>query len=161
MLFLFVGGQAQDAGPHAVLDLVVQADLDIIQHAHLVEQADILEGTGHTGLADQFGVLAGDVLAVEDDVALGRLVDAGEHVKHGGLAGAVGADQTIEVAFLDGKVQLSNGLQAAESNTQVAYFQQCHVKPPPSCSSWVPCRPRPCGNGQSGACALRSSAGSG
>ena len=37
-----------------VLDLVVQADLDVIQHAHLVEQADILEGTGHTGLADLY-----------------------------------------------------------------------------------------------------------
>ena len=135
MLFLFVGGQAQDAGPHAVLDLVVQADLDVIQHTHIVEQADILERTGHTGLADEFRVLAGDVLAVQDDVALGRLVNTGEHVKYGGLAGTVGADQTIEVAFLNGKIQLGNGLQAAESNTQVAYFQQCHVKPPPSCSS--------------------------
>ena len=35
VLFLFVSGQAQDAGPHVVLDLVVQTDLDVIQHRHI------------------------------------------------------------------------------------------------------------------------------
>ena len=55
-----------------VPDLVVQTDLDVIQHRHIVEQADILEGTGNTGLADKLGGgLAGNVLAVQNDVALG------------------------------------------------------------------------------------------
>ena len=61
--FLFESRQTQDAGPHIVPDLVVQTDFDVIQHRHIIEQSDILEGTCNTGLADKLGVLAGNVLA--------------------------------------------------------------------------------------------------
>ena len=73
VLFFLVSRQTQDAGPHIVPDLVVQTDLDVIQHRHIIEQADILEGTCNTGLADKLGVLAGNVLAVQNDVALSGL----------------------------------------------------------------------------------------
>ena len=104
----------------------MQRHLYIVQNRHVIEQTDVLEGTGHAGLADQVRALAGDILAVQDDIAFGGGIHTGEHVEYGGLTGAVGADQTVQMTFLDFQVKLCNRLQAAEGNAQVAYFQQCH-----------------------------------
>lgn len=48
-------------------------------------------------------------------------------MEDGGIIRAVGADQAIQMAFFDFKVQLRNGLQAAERNAKVTDFQQCHL----------------------------------
>ena len=56
-------GQTEDAVPHGIAHLIVQADLHVVLHGQIVEQADILEGTGDArpvGLGDRHavGVLA-------------------------------------------------------------------------------------------------------
>ena len=105
----------------------MQADLHVVQNAHLVEQTDVLEGTGDALLVDLGRLLAGDVLTVQDDVALGGTIHTGEHVEHRGLAGAVGTDEAVELAFFHLHVQLGHSLQTAEGDAQVGYFKQCHA----------------------------------
>ena len=56
--------------------------------------------------------------------ALGRLVEAGDAVEHGGLAGAVGADQRGDVAAPGLEGEVVDGDQAAEAHGQVLDLEQ-------------------------------------
>ncbi len=53
-------------------------------------------------------------IAAKQDLAGGRLVDAGQHVHHRALARAVRADQSVDGAALDDEVDVVERLQAAE-----------------------------------------------
>ena len=106
---------------------VVLGDQQVFQHGHAGKQADVLEGAGDARLLRHQIVrhaleqieravraretlrlplsvsvsssLQTDGIAVaERDAALARLVEAGDAVEHGGLAGAVRADQRGDVA---------------------------------------------------------------
>src|SRR6185369_1111377 len=60
--------------------------------------------------------------------AVGR-IQAGEDIEEGGLAGAVGTDQAIDLASLDGDAHIAEGLQAAEAfgNAADAKYCICHA----------------------------------
>src|SRR5690606_38306906 len=60
----------------------------------------------------------GDVLAVEEEPARGRIVDAADQVEDGGLAGAVGADDGEDLAALHGEADVIDGADAAETDAQ-------------------------------------------
>ncbi|MCY1436619.1 hypothetical protein D9M71_527480 [compost metagenome] len=49
------------------------------------------------------GVEGGDVFAVDDDLAAGRLFQAVDQAQHGAFAGAGMADQAEHLAILDGQ----------------------------------------------------------
>src|SRR5437870_3543020 len=65
-------------------------------------------------LGDRMRRLARDVLAGEHDAAARRLVDAGQHVEEGRLAGAVGPDQADDRPLRDREVDVVYGDEAAE-----------------------------------------------
>ena len=93
----------------------VAPDHHVLERRHLGEQADVLEGAGDAGLGHfvhrrRLVGLAGQL----EGAAVGR-VQAGHHVEEGGLAGAVGADQAVDLAALDGDADVGQGLQAAEA----------------------------------------------
>ncbi|MNR29832.1 hypothetical protein D3C85_1472450 [compost metagenome] len=64
-----------------------------------------------------------DRFAIEQDAAAARLVEAGQAVEHGGLAGAVGADQCHDLFFLHAQGHAVDRQQAAEAHAQVFYFK--------------------------------------
>ena len=74
-----------------------------------------------------YGSQAGDALAGEADVAVGRLVDAGDHVEDRGLAGAVGADHADDLALVDAEVELGQGLAGRRTRARA-----CRVRAGPS-----------------------------
>ncbi len=84
-------------GPHACSDLVVQADLDVIQHRQSLNRRIFWKVRAMPGLLICSGFLPVMSLPSRHDVALGGLIDAGQHVEHGGLARAVGADQAVQM----------------------------------------------------------------
>ena len=67
-------------------------DHDVLERRHRLEQADVLERARHAGPVTRSGASAVMSLAVERDLAAGRLVEPGQHVEERRLAGAVGAD---------------------------------------------------------------------
>ena len=97
----------------------MQTDENVVQHGLVVEEADVLEGTGDTGPVYLGGAHVGGIPAVEQDGALGGLVDLGEKVKDRGLAGAVGADETGNLRAPQREIEVLHGLQAAEGNAEV------------------------------------------
>ena len=84
--------QPQDRAAQARLHAGMLAHHDVLERAHRPEQPDVLERPGHAVGHDQVRALRGDVAPVEQDLARRRLVEAGEHVEEGGLAGPVRPD---------------------------------------------------------------------
>ena len=62
--------------------------------------------------------------ALEQDVALVGLVDAGDQVEERRLAGAVRADHADDLALVDVQVELGDDLQAAERERDAAQLEQ-------------------------------------
>ena len=72
---------------------------DGLGHGQLREDLHELEGARHAALGERHRADAGDVLALEEDLALGRHQQAGEQVDQRGLAGAVGPHDRDELAL--------------------------------------------------------------
>ena len=72
---------------------------------------------------------------------LGRLVEAGDAVEDGRLAGAVGADERGDVAAADRERQVAHGDEAAEAHGQVLDDEQRIAQPahqPCPSLTWAP-----------------------
>ena len=106
-----------------VFDVLGKGGSDVVDHAHLLEQADVLEGTGHARRHKLMGLLSVERYAVEQYRALGGRIHAGEQVEHRGLARAVGADQAQQLALIDPDVEIVDGFQAAEADAQLFCLQ--------------------------------------
>ena len=119
----------------------------VFEHGHAGEQADVLEGAGHPRAAGDFEALhafeqveraAGRVRPLpaaageprqrvegglgamrQRDPALGGLIEAGDAVEDGGLAGAVRADDGGDFAPPGGKRELVDGGEAAEAHGEM------------------------------------------
>ncbi len=126
---------------------VVLRDQKILQHAHALEQADVLEGARHARLlrhqvirhaleqeqralrpvqaaraarGQRIELVPQPPLAVlQRDASFARLVEAGDAVEHRGLAGAVRPDQRGDGAALGLEGQILHGDQAAEAHGQM------------------------------------------
>ena len=80
----------------------------------------------------------GDILAVEGDGAGLGTKQAGDGLEGGGLTGAVGTDEGDDLALVDLKGDILDGMDGAVIDVDILYFQQCHISFLPSC----PDRPR-------------------
>ena len=112
--------------------MVMKAGFDIVQNRKLLEQADVLEGSCNPGPVDVNGALSRNVGIIQHDLSGIRLVHAGQKVEYGCLSGAVGADQTVELSFLDGDAEIIYRFQAAEGNAQIFHSKHSHINSPPS-----------------------------
>ena len=86
--------------------MVVQACLNIVQHCHILEKTDILEGTGNTCLVDVDRFLSCDIRTIQADSSLIRRIHTGKHIKYRRLAGTVRSDQTVKLSLLDGNMKI-------------------------------------------------------
>ena len=110
------------AGAHAFGNRLT----DRFQRREIREQLIDLEGPRHAKPDALMRRKRGNVLAVENDAAVGRLEDAGEEVDHGGLAGAVRADQRVARTFLDRERKVMGGNNAAEALFEADGFEDRH-----------------------------------
>src|SRR5439155_5943777 len=123
-------------------------DEDVLEGGHVLEEADVLERAADAALGDRMWRLAGDVLAVEDDPAGRRLVDAGQHVEERRLAGAVRPDQRDDRAARDREVDVVRRDETAELLPDLLRDQKvvafAAVLTHAGCRTTA-CRPRPRG----------------
>ena len=69
----------------------------------------------------RFGIDAVHAMAVDDDLALGRILESGEHAQQRGLAAARRAEQREELALADLEVGIVDGDDgAAETLIHIA-----------------------------------------
>ena len=100
-----------------------------------MEKTDVLEGSCHASLYDLIGFFAAELFVAEEKGAFGGKVYAGQQVEDGGLAGAVGADQSDQFSFVYFKVKIMHGSQTAKGDAEMhgaKYgFSVCHIIHPP------------------------------
>ncbi len=86
----------------------------VVEHAHALEQRDVLEGTRDPTFGGLVRAHASAGSAgIADAAALG-MVDAVDHVEQRAFTGAIGADQPANVAGLDVEADRGNGLDTLE-----------------------------------------------
>jgi hypothetical protein len=98
-------GRARPAGADA------QAEGDVLEHRHVLEERVVLEHEAHPALLH--GGPRG-VLLAEEHRAFGRRFEAGEDAKQRRLAGAGGAEQRQELAGADVEVDAVQRREARE-----------------------------------------------
>ena len=109
---LDAGAALGSAGTPAIL----QAEADIVLDIHVGEQRIGLEH--HSDLA-LVGRQRRDVLALDEDGAGGRALEAGDHAQDRGLAAARGAEQRDELALVEGEVDALDDLVVLEGLGEV------------------------------------------
>ena len=103
----------------------------------LGKEADVLKGPGHSQFRDLVDLEAVDPPASapgrrDEDISCGRLIDAGDAVEEGGLAGAVGTDEGGDLPLPDFKVDGVERLEPAEIHRQPVYGKDTlHITPAP------------------------------
>ena len=88
---------------------------NVVEHGHAREELQVLEGARHSAAYDLMRPEPLDRRAAQSHVAIVRLEESGEQVEGGGLAGAVGADQTDDPAAPQLDFEAGDGEDAAEA----------------------------------------------
>ena len=97
-------------GPADALDL--EPVLDVLPHAQVGEEGVVLE---HGVDVPVVGRRADDVAALEQDLALGGLLEARDHPEAGRLARARGPEEREELAGTDRQIHVLDGRHGTES----------------------------------------------
>ena len=122
-------GGGLEVEPHAAG--VVRADEAVLHDAERRDQHEVLV---HHADADGHGVLGGveaHGLALDEDLAGGRLVQAAQHVHQRALARAVLAKERVHLPLLDRETDVRIGQHAGELLVDVLHFQDgCHQNAP-------------------------------
>ena len=111
---------AQHRADHARTRAHVAPDHHVLERRQIGEQADVLEGARDAGGGDLVRLEPGERAAVERERARVGRVDPGQHVEQRRLAGAVRADQAVDLARRDGERHLVQRLHAAEALADAA-----------------------------------------
>ncbi len=102
----------------------VATQQQVLEHGHLREQLDVLEGAGDAEFGHPVGAGAHQALALPTDVALLGAVHLADRVEYRGLAGAVGADHGEEFLLAHGERNVVNRLDPLEGEADVIDLEQ-------------------------------------
>src|SRR5207244_13288756 len=100
------------------------ADADVVGDRHAREQRDVLEGAADADVTDAMRRARENARTFHQDVALARLVEPAQAIEQGGLAGAVRADQSKDLAAALIQRDVVKRNDAAEHNAHLANGQQ-------------------------------------
>src|SRR5262249_18641911 len=102
----------------------IGADHHILQHSHVLEGSGHLEGAADAGTGVRFWRRMRYVVTTEDDFAFGRHGVARQAVEKSGFAGAVRADQSYDLALIDGQIRFAHGKETAECFGNLVRFKK-------------------------------------
>src|SRR5581483_475071 len=135
---------ARDHVPEGEGHPAVHAHHHVLDRGHAREEANVLKGAADAQRGDLVGPASLHRDPAEQDRALFRDVDAGEHVEEGGLARSVRPDDGRDVSFLEDEIDRVQGGEAAEALADPARLEQGHQRSFSSsrcrrCAGRMPC----------------------
>jgi len=101
------------------------ADENVLVDRELLEECGLLECPHQTQRRDCAGCTPIDPLPAVADMPVGRLVEAGDALEHGALAGTVRSDEPADLPFLDLERDLVERRQPTELLGDAVDLQQC------------------------------------
>src|SRR6185295_3289581 len=93
-------GQVQAVAADVAFGARMRTNPDVVGDRHARKQRHVLEGTTDADVADLVRRTRQNAGALHQDVALARLIEPAQTIEEGGLAGAVGADQSEDLSPL-------------------------------------------------------------
>ena len=84
--------RAQEAVKQAVCNILLACCKQIVVNAQVSKEADILERTRNSLLGNNMRGQSVDLFPIKDDLALGGIVHAGNHIEQCCLSGSVGTE---------------------------------------------------------------------
>src|SRR5262249_58955784 len=131
-----LGGDRVDLGAREAA--LARPEADVLFHGHPRERRVVLEY--HTAIAAG----TGHRLAVHQDLAGGRLLEAGDDAEQGRFPATGGADQTRELAALERKVDASERFDLAVADLETLGNAADHHMGSPPITHAVPGSMQPC-----------------
>src|SRR5262249_47551980 len=107
----------------------VPAYHDVLQHGHLLEQADVLKRPTDPQGSPLMGFAAIERLSLEDNGPLILLIDPGNTIKQGRLPGPIRANNGMNAARLDAYINAVHCDQTAKSFRDLCCLKDCHAHP--------------------------------
>ncbi len=99
---------------------------DVIQNGQILENPHNLKSPGDTPQADLVRRQTGDIFSFELDAAAAGRVKTGDAVEEGSFPRAIGTDETDDFSFVELKVDMVVGHEAAKSLGELLYLQKGH-----------------------------------
>src|SRR6266567_4766176 len=109
------GQPVQRSGDEIVLQQMMPPDHDVIEHAHMMEQRQVLESAADAERSAGVRIERGNILPAIEQMAFGRPVAARDAVDDRGLAGAVGADNREQFAVIHAETDVGERTYTAEA----------------------------------------------
>ncbi|MCY1434300.1 hypothetical protein D9M71_503580 [compost metagenome] len=101
----------------------LQGHAHVLQHAHVAEHGGYLERAHQALAGDLVGRQRADGLALVQHFAAGGRQEAGQQIEEGGFAGAIGADQGMDMPLLHLEIDRVHGGEAIELLGQTPGFE--------------------------------------
>src|SRR2546426_11789086 len=108
--------------------VLLEEDEEVLERAQAREDADLLKRARDAQARHAMGRDPGQVAAAEEHATVVGGEVAGDAVEERGLARAVRADETHQLAGLDGEVHVVHGGDAEETLDETANLQQRHQR---------------------------------
>jgi len=97
----------------------VSPQTDVVKNRHAPEQLNLLEGPGYPETCALMRSPGGDVLTLVSDPASLGFVETVDAVHHDGLAGAIRADDGVDLSLLDFQVNAGEGCNSAKVHVNI------------------------------------------
>src|SRR6185437_877457 len=104
---------------------VVAADQHVVAHAQGAEQGEVLKGATDPEVDELVARGAGQLAALEQDLAFAVAIDAADAVEQRGLAGTVRPDQAADLPLPDIERDTVERDDAAEADNYAADLEHC------------------------------------
>ena len=103
---------------------VLVAEDDIVEHRHCLDEHEVLMHHADAELDRLAGRIDADLLPIEENLALGRLVEADENVHERRFARAVFSKEGVYLTFCDREIDVLIGIEIAEPFADVLHAKQ-------------------------------------
>ena len=103
--------------------MIMKTDLNVFFNGKLVEKSDILEGSCDAHLVYLNGSQVVGILTAQHDGSSCGLVNLGQEIEDGGLAGTVGADKSADFRSTDPDIEFVDGYKSAEIYSQMGCLE--------------------------------------
>ena len=114
---------------------VMKSDLNVINNGHILEKPYVLECSCYTIPVYLRSFVSGDIIAVKFYETFIRAIYARKKIEDCSLAGSIRSNKTIELSFFYFQIEIVNGSENAERNTENRNLKECHINLLPSISS--------------------------
>ena len=103
---------------------VLVAEDDVVKHRHCLDKHEVLVHHANAELDRLAGRIDADLLPIEENLALGRLVEADENVHERRFARAVFSKEGVYLTFCDREIDVLIGIEIAEPFADVLHAKQ-------------------------------------